>query len=60
MSKINPMILELINELNISVNEKNFLIKSLELEYEYNDKGKQHLKKKYIANIEELGVNHDY
>ena len=60
MSKINPMILDLINELNITDNEKNFLIKSLELEYEYNDKGKQHLKKKYLVNIEELGVNHDY
>ena len=60
MSKINPMILELVNELNISVNEKEFLIKSLELEYEYNDKGKQHLKKKYVENIENFGVSHDY
>ena len=55
MSKINPTILELIDELNISKNEKKFLIASLELEYEYNDKGKQQLKRKYASNIEEYG-----
>lgn len=52
-SNINPVILEIIDEMEMKDNEKNYIFDALNLEYENSDKKKPQLKDKYSEYVEE-------
>lgn len=52
-SNINPVILGILDDMEIKDNEKNYILDTLNLEYENTDKKKPHLKDKYSKYIEE-------
>jgi len=52
-SNINPVILGILNEMEIKDNEKNYILDALNLEYEYSDKKKPRLDDKYLKFVEE-------
>ena len=52
-SNINPVILGILDEMEIKDNEKNYILDALNLEYENTDKKKPQLKDKYSKYVEE-------
>lgn len=52
-SNINPVILGILDEMEIKENEKNYILDALNLEYENTDKKKPQLKDKYLEYVEE-------
>ncbi len=52
MANLNPIITDLLNELNIEDYEKKFIISALNIEYENSDKDRPQLKKEYFNLIE--------
>lgn len=53
MAKLNPIITNLLNELNIEEYEKKYILSALDLEYENSDKDRPQLKSEYFDLIEE-------
>lgn len=53
MANLNPIITDMLNELNIEEYEKKYILEALNLEYENSDKDKPQLKKEYFELIEE-------
>lgn len=52
-SNINPVILGILDEMDIKDNEKNYILDALNLEYENTDKKKPRLDDKYVKFVEE-------
>ena len=52
-SNINPVILGILDEMELKDNEKNYILDALNLEYENTDKKKPQLKDKYLEYVEE-------
>ena len=52
-SNINPVILGILDEMEIKGNEKNYILDALNLEYENSDKKKPQLNDKYSKFVEE-------
>lgn len=59
MSNINKSILKLLDEIEISSNEKQFMIDALELEFEHSDKKRPHLSENYKELIEQYSDNYE-
>lgn len=58
-SNINKNILKLIDEADISNNEKEFLLKALELEYEHSNMKRPRLDEQYKNFVEEFSGNYE-
>lgn len=52
MANLNPIITDLLNELNIENYEKEFIISALDIEYKNSDKDRPQLKTEYFSLIE--------
>ena len=59
MSNINKSILNLLDEIEISSNEKKFMIEALELEFAHSDKKKPHLRENYKELISRYSGNNE-
>lgn len=59
MTYINKNILKLIDESDISKNEKEFLINALELEYEHSDMKRPRLNSNYKKFVEEFSDKYE-
>lgn len=59
MSNINKSIFKLIDELDLTSNEKEFFSMALELEYEHSDKKRPKLDEKYEKLVEEFSDNNE-
>ena len=59
MSNINKSILNLLDEIEISSNEKEFMIEALELEFAHSDKKKPRLSENYKEFIEKYSGNYE-
>ncbi len=59
MSNINKNIFKLMNELDLTSNEKEFLSKALELEYKHSDKKRPNLDEDYEKFVEECSGNNE-
>lgn len=59
MSNINKNILKLIENEDISKNEKEFLLKALELEYKYSNMKRPRLDDEYKDFVEEFSDNYE-
>ena len=58
-SNINKNILKLIDDADISNNEKEFLLNALELEYEHSNMKRPRLDKQYKSFVEEFSGNYE-
>lgn len=54
-SNINSVILNIIDEMELEENEKQYLIDALNLEYDNNTKKKPHLDGKYLDYVKKYG-----
>ena len=59
MSNINKSILNLLDEIEISSNEKKFILDALELEFEHSDKKRPRLSENYKEFIEQYSGNYE-
>lgn len=59
MSNINKSILNLLEEIEITSNEKKFMLDALELEFEHSDKKKPHLRENYKELIDKYSGNYE-
>lgn len=58
-SNINRTILKLIDDEDISQNEKEFLLKALELEYDHSNMKRPRLEEQYKSFVEEFSGNYE-
>ncbi len=59
MSNINKTILNLLDNIEMSSNEKEFILEALELEYRNSDKKRPNLKEDYRLFIEKYSDNYE-
>lgn len=57
MANLNPIITDLLNELNIEDYEKKYILSALNLEYKNSDKDRPQLKTEYFDLIEEAYIS---